>query len=216
MRSFHTPVTSRDLGLAAELAFGADFAGDARHLRGEHVELLDHRVDDLGRAQELALQGTAVDVEADGAQQIALRHRRNGASDFRGRPQQIVDQRIDGGFHLAPGAVGEAEAHALAGVALAADNLADALELLGHALIGGDDFIEGVGDLAHDADPVAGHARREVADPHRLQRVQQFPQFQSLAAVEIGRWAFGERSGSSRGSGAVIFGGAGYTGSAGH
>src|SRR6185312_7361026 len=32
-----------DLGLAAELAFGADFARDARHLAGERVELVDHR-----------------------------------------------------------------------------------------------------------------------------------------------------------------------------
>ena len=165
-----------DLGLAAELAFGADLAGDARHFRGEHVELLDHRVDDLGGAQELALQRPAVDVERDGAQQVALRHRGDGAGHFRGRPEQIVDQRIDRGFHLAPGAVGKPEAHALPGAAFAADHLADPLELLGHALVGGDDLIEGVGDLAHDADAVAGHAHGEIADPHRLQRVKQFGQ----------------------------------------
>src|ERR1700724_1440966 len=53
-----------DLCLAAELPFGADLAGDARHFRGEHVELLDHRVDDLGGAQELAFQRPAVDIEA--------------------------------------------------------------------------------------------------------------------------------------------------------
>ena len=70
------------LGLAAELAVGADFAGHARHLRGEHPELLDHGVDDIGRAQELALQRTAIDVEIDGLQQIALGHRGDGAGDF--------------------------------------------------------------------------------------------------------------------------------------
>ena len=43
------------LRLAAELAVGADLARDARHLGGEDAELLDHRVDDGGRAQELAL-----------------------------------------------------------------------------------------------------------------------------------------------------------------
>ena len=48
-----------DLGLAAELAFGADLAGHARHLRGERAELVDHRVDGLGGAQELALQRPA-------------------------------------------------------------------------------------------------------------------------------------------------------------
>ena len=44
----------RHLGLAAELALGADLARDARHLGGEHAELLDHRVDDVGRLQEFA------------------------------------------------------------------------------------------------------------------------------------------------------------------
>ena len=165
-----------DLGLAAELALGADLARHARHLRGEHVELLDHGVDDLGRAQELALERPAVDVEAHRAQQVALRHRGDGAGHFRGRPQQVVDQRVDRGFHLAPGAVGKAEAHALAGPAFAAHHLPDPFELLGHALVGADDLVKGVGDLAHDADPVAGHAHREIADPHRLQGVKKFRQ----------------------------------------
>ena len=113
-----------DLGLAAEFAFGADFARHARHLGGEHVELLDHGVDDLGGAQELALQRPAVDVEAHGAQQITLRHRGDSAGHFRGRPQQIVDQRINRGLHLAPSAIRESDANALAGPAFAADHLA--------------------------------------------------------------------------------------------
>ena len=204
------------LRLAAELALGADFAGDARHLGGEHVELLDHRVDDLSRAQELALQRPAVDVERDGAQQIALRHGGDGARHFGRRPKEIVDQRIDRGFHLAPGALGKAEAHALAGLALPAHHLPDALKLLCHALVGGDDFVEGIGDLAHDADPVPGHPDREVADTHGLKRMQKFLQIQSLAAVEIRRSGFGERSGSSRGRGAVFLCGTCYVGSAGH
>ncbi len=33
------------IGLAAELALGADFASHARHFRGERAELIDHRVD---------------------------------------------------------------------------------------------------------------------------------------------------------------------------
>ena len=101
-----------DLRLAAKLALGADLAGDAGHLRGEHVELLDHRVDDLGGAQELAFQRPAVDVEAHRAQKIALGDGGDGAGDFRGRPEQIVDQRIDRSFHLAPGAVRQAKAGA--------------------------------------------------------------------------------------------------------
>ena len=61
-----------DLRLAAELAVGADLARDARHLGGEDAELLDHRVDDGGRAQELALR--------------AAGRRRRGAPSAAGRP----------------------------------------------------------------------------------------------------------------------------------
>ena len=204
------------LRLTAELALGTDFAGDARHLGGEHVELLNHRVDDLGGAEELALQRPAVDVERNGAQKVALRHGGNSARYLGRRPEEIVDQRIDRGFHLAPGALGKAETHALAGLAFPAHHLPDALKLPCHALVGGDDFVEGIGDLTHDADPVAGHADREVAYAHRLKGVQQFLQLQSFAAIEIRRLVLGERSGSCCSSGAVLLCGACYVGSAGH
>ncbi len=129
------------LGLAAQLALGADLARHARHLGGEHRELLDHGVDDGGGAQELALERAAVDVEAHRLQQVALRHRADHARHLGGRPHQVVDQRVDRAFHLAPGAGRQAELHALAGAALLADRLADAFELLGHALVAGDDVV---------------------------------------------------------------------------
>ena len=76
--------------------------------------------------------------------------------------------------------------HALARLALAADHLADLLELLRHPLVGGDDLVEGVGDLALDAELVAGHPHREVADPHGLQRVKQVVEIERLRAVGAG------------------------------
>ena len=45
VRSFHVPDDALHLGLAAELALGADLAGDAGDLGGERRELVDHRVD---------------------------------------------------------------------------------------------------------------------------------------------------------------------------
>src|SRR5207253_493885 len=42
------------LGLAAELALGADLARDAGHLVGEGVQLVDHRVDGVLQFQDLA------------------------------------------------------------------------------------------------------------------------------------------------------------------
>ena len=46
---------ARHLRLAAELAFGADLAGHAGHLRGEAVELIDHDVDRVLELEDLAL-----------------------------------------------------------------------------------------------------------------------------------------------------------------
>ena len=76
-------------------------------------------------------------------------------------------------FHLAPGAAGNAELHALAGLALAADDLPDTLELLRHALVGGGDLVEGVGDLFTIAGLLTGHADRKIARAHRLQGGQE-------------------------------------------
>src|SRR5207244_3117507 len=50
------PADPADVGLAAELALGADLAGDAGHLRREGVELVDHRVDRAGKPLVFALQ----------------------------------------------------------------------------------------------------------------------------------------------------------------
>ena len=46
---------ARHLRLAAELAFGADFARHAGHFRREGVELVDHRVDRVLELEDLAL-----------------------------------------------------------------------------------------------------------------------------------------------------------------
>ena len=181
----------RHLRLTAELSFGADLARDARHLRREDAELLQHRVDDGGRLQELALQRPPFDVEADGLQEIALRDRVHRAGQLGGRPEKVVDQRVDGGFHLAPRAARKLEGHALAGLAFPAHHAPDMLELLRHPLIGGDDVVEGVGDLAGDAGLVAGHADGEVADPHRLKGAEKAFQLRV-------RGRFGERVQSLR------------------
>ena len=55
------------------------------------------------------------------------------------------------------------EADALLGLAFLADDLTHALELLGHRLIGADDIVDRVGDLADQTRPVPGQPHREVA-----------------------------------------------------
>ena len=71
------------LRLAAQFAVGAHFAGHARHFGGEHAELLNHRVDDVGGTQEFAFERTPVHVEPDGLSQISLRHSGDRARNFR-------------------------------------------------------------------------------------------------------------------------------------
>src|SRR5262249_54824026 len=146
--------------------------------------LFDSRVDYGRRVQALALARPAVDIEAHGLQQAALRHRRDGTIDLGGWPQQVVDQRVDRAFHLAPRAGRETQLDPLAGLALAPDHLPDAIELFCHTFVGSDDFVESVGDLAHQADLIAGPANGEIADPHGLQRAQQLMKFRR-AAVDL-------------------------------
>ena len=63
-------------------------------------------------------------------------------------------------------------------LALATDEFADAIDLLGHALIGCNDFIESIRDLAEEAVFLAGHPHGKVAGPHCAQRLQEVLQFQ--------------------------------------
>ena len=142
-----------DLRLAAELAFGADFAGDAGDFAGEDAELLDHGVDDGGGAKEFAFEGTAVDVEADGLGEVALGDGGDGAGNFGGGAEQVFDKVVDRGFHLVPGATVAGDADAFAGLALFADGLANAFEFAGHLLVRRDNLIKVVGDFAGEASP---------------------------------------------------------------
>ena len=95
VRSFQVPATPFTLRLAAELALGADLAGDARHLGGEGGELLDHGVDDLADAQELAAQRPAVDLDRHRLRQVALGDRADHARDLGGRLDHVLDQLVD-------------------------------------------------------------------------------------------------------------------------
>ena len=67
VRSFQVPADAGHLGLAAELAFGADLARHARHFGGERAQLIDHRVDGV-----LELQDLAAHVDGDLLRQVAV------------------------------------------------------------------------------------------------------------------------------------------------
>ena len=78
VRSFHVPRHAFDLGLAAELALGADLARDARDLVGEGRELVDHGVDRVLQLEDLAL-----DVDGDLLGQVAVGDRGRDLGDVR-------------------------------------------------------------------------------------------------------------------------------------
>ena len=171
------------LGLPAELALGADLARHARDLGREHAELLDHGVDDRRRAQELARERPAVDVELDRLQQVPLRDGRDRAGHLGDRADQVVDQRVVRDLHLAPRAARARDPGALADLAFLADDLADASHLAGHVLVQRDDLVEAIGDLAFQAGPVGRKSYGEVAVAHRLEPLQQHAQ--------VGGWVGG-------------------------
>ena len=60
VRSFQVPATPGTSGLAAELALGADLAGDAGDFGGEGAQLIDHRVDGVLELQDLAPTSTVI------------------------------------------------------------------------------------------------------------------------------------------------------------
>src|SRR4029077_8474265 len=98
---------ARHLRLAAELAFGTDFARHARHLGGERVELIDHGVERV-----FQLENFAAHVDGDLAREVAARHggRHLGdVADLAGEGRGHVVDRVG---QILPGA-GDAAHHRL-------------------------------------------------------------------------------------------------------
>src|SRR5205814_1510984 len=88
-----------DVGLAAQLAVGADLAGDAGDLAGEAAQLVDHGVDGVLQLEDLAL-----DVDGDLLRQIAARHRRRDIGDVPDLRGQVRRHQIHVVGQVLPGA----------------------------------------------------------------------------------------------------------------
>src|SRR5205807_1989129 len=86
-------------GLAAELAFGADFAGDAGDFGGERIQLIDHRVDRF-----FELQDFAMDVDGDFLRQVAVGHGDCNFGDVSHLRGQIACHEIDALCEILPNA----------------------------------------------------------------------------------------------------------------
>src|SRR5205085_104412 len=90
-----------DLGLPAELAFGADLASHARNFRSERLQLIHHRVDGL-----LELEDFAFRVYGDFAREVAISHGGGHVGNVvhlvgqvRGHQIHVVGQILPGARH---------------------------------------------------------------------------------------------------------------------
>src|SRR5580698_4998567 len=165
-----------DLCLAAQFSVRADFTRDARYLSREHAKLLNHGVYDGGRTQEFAFEWPSINVQLYGLRQIAFRHGRDSARDFRRWAQQIIDERVDRYFHLSPRRLGQVKSHALSRAALFTHHLPDAFQFLRHLLVGSHDVVERVGDFSGQPGPVTRQPHREVAVAHGLEAGEDYAQ----------------------------------------
>ncbi len=131
-------------------------------LVGERAELVDHLVDGVADGGELALHRLALDRQRHLLRQVAARDRLDDARDLGRRADEVVDHPVDGLDGLIPRPVDGAQRHALGHAALAADDPADAGELLGLACVERDQLVAALLDLADDITPAGAQADREV------------------------------------------------------
>ena len=122
--------------LAAELAFRADFARDARHFRCESAELADHRVYRFCGVQKFTLQRAAFDFSCHSFGQISLRDSPNDSRHLARRLNEISDQIVDRSNCVGPGVGHFADRGALGNPAFLAHHPPDAFQFARHALIG--------------------------------------------------------------------------------
>ena len=89
----------RHFRLTTELAFGADFARDARHLAGESVELVHHGVDGV-----LEFENFAFHIHRDLARKVAARHGGGDFGDVADLGGEVARHRIHRVGQVLPGA----------------------------------------------------------------------------------------------------------------
>ena len=152
---------ARHLRLAAELAFGADLAGDAGHFAGEAVQLIDHRVDGL-----LQLQDLAAHVDGDLLRQVAAGHGGGHFGDVADLAGEVGGHRVDVVGEVLPGAGDAGHLRLAAQLAFGADLARHAGHFAGEAVQLIDHRVDGLLQLQDLARDVDGDLLRQVAARH--------------------------------------------------
>ena len=152
------PGDTRDLRLAAELALGAHLARHPAHLRGEPVELIDHRVDGV-----LQLENLPFDVDGDLARQIAARDRRGHLGDVAHLTGQVRGHGVHVVGQILPGAGGARDDGLAAQLPLGADLARHARHLRGERAQLIDHRVDRLLQLEDLAAHVDGDLLRQIA-----------------------------------------------------
>ena len=112
VRSFQTPVTSRTWAWPPSLPSVPTSRATRVTSEVNTPSCLIIVLTMVAERRNSPLSGRPSTSSAHGLQQVALGDRGDRARHLRGRPQQVVDQGVDRGFHVAPGAVRQAERRA--------------------------------------------------------------------------------------------------------
>ena len=163
VRSFQTPADLLGLRLAAQPALDSHLACDARHLPGEGVELVDHRVDRVLELQELTL-----DVDRDLLAQVAVGHGGGHLGDVSHLPGQVAGHQVHVVGQVLPDAA-DLDRHGcgLTELALGPHLAGYARELGYEAVELVDHGVDRVLQVQHLAADVGRHLLAEIAVGHR-------------------------------------------------
>ena len=147
-----------DDGLAAELAVGADFTGDAGDFGGESIQLIDHRVDGV-----FELEDFAFDVDGDFFRQVAVGHGDGDVGDVSDLRGKIAGHHVDALGQVFPDAADVAHLGLAAELAFGADLASDAGDFGGESVQLIDHGVHGFFQLEDLATHVDGDFFRQVA-----------------------------------------------------
>src|SRR5439155_179005 len=145
-------------GLAAELAFGADFAGDAGDFGGERIQLIDHRVDRF-----FELQDFAMDVDGDFLREVAVGHGDCNFGDVADLSRQITRHEVDALGQIFPNTAHVTNLRLAAELAFGADFAGDAGDFGGERIQLIDHRVDRFFELQDFAAHVGGDLLRQVA-----------------------------------------------------
>src|SRR5207249_1398909 len=181
------PGNALDVGLAAQLSFRADLAGDTRHLAREGVELVDHRVDGL-----LELEDLPTDVDGDLLRQVALLDGGGDLGDVADLARQVAGHEVDVLGQVLPDAGRAPDVGLAPKPALGTDLPGHARDLVGEGVELVDHRVDGVlelQDLSLDVDRdllrqvAVGDAGGDLGDVADLSRQLARPQVDVLGQV---------------------------------